>query len=70
MEAITVEIAKLDLKAGEMLAIMVPQMLNMEQRANLREMVRHILPDGVKAVVLDGGVTLAKVQAADVIDAA
>jgi hypothetical protein len=68
MNAITVEIAKLDLKAGEMLAVMVPQLLNAQQREYFHAFMKAGLPEGVKFMLLDGGVTLTTVNATDAID--
>jgi len=66
MESIIVQLAKLELEAGDMLAVMVPQHLHCEQRARMAETLKTVLPTGVKFAVFDGGVSLAKISAAEV----
>lgn len=60
--AMTVQLAKMDLKAGDTLAVMVPFRLAAEQREKVQAMVHGLLPEGVKAAVFDCGVTLAKIS--------
>lgn len=63
MNAVTVEIAKLELKAGETLVLMVPQLFSAEQYERMHHYAKSVLPDGVKVMILSGGVTLAKIAA-------
>lgn len=63
MDVPMMQIAKLELKAGETLVVMVQERLNAEQREMARETVASYLPAGVRALVLDGGAKLAKISA-------
>lgn len=53
MKAITVEISKLSLKPGDILAIRCGQILSMKQREMMRKVLEGIAPDGVKVAVLE-----------------
>lgn len=55
MKAITVEVSKLSLKPGDILAVRCDRTLSMEQREWLRRGLEGIAPDGVKVAVFDGG---------------
>lgn len=65
MEALTVQIAKLELKADETLVVMAPMSLSGESMAQLRTVLTNVLPEGTKVLVLDAGITLAKLSAAE-----
>lgn len=57
------KITKLDLHEGDTLVVQVPQVLTLEARLLYVRFMRDNLPQGVKCMVLDGGVTLAKLKA-------
>lgn len=63
MDAITVQIAKLELKPGDTLAVMAPDHISMEQATRIKQLMSDALPDGVKCIVLVGGLTPQKVAA-------
>lgn len=65
MEALTVQIAKLELKAGDTLVLMCQQALPMESHARVRAMLAPSIPEGARCIILDGGATLAKISAAE-----
>lgn len=56
------KITKLDLHEGDTLVVQVPQVLTPEARLLYVRFMRDNLPQGVKCMVLDGGVTLAKLK--------
>lgn len=56
------KITKLDLHEGDTLVVMVPQVLTAEARILYVRFMRDNLPRGVKCMVLDGGVTLDKLN--------
>ena len=62
VRAITVEVSKLSLKPGDILAIRCERILTMEQRAHMRKALEGIAPDGVKVAVLDAGCSLSIVE--------
>ena len=53
MKAITVEVSKLSLKQGDILAMRCDRILTMEQRETMRKVLEGIAPDGVKVAVFD-----------------
>lgn len=53
ISAVTVEVQKLTLKPGDILALRVDRILSNEQINSIREELKQILPDGVKIVILD-----------------
>ncbi len=53
----------LNLTSGDTLAVMVPQILSSVQRLCLSDALDHALPEGVKALIFDGGITIAAVSA-------
>lgn len=61
MEAITVQVAKLDMKAGDTLAVMVPQLLHREQREYMQALFTKQFP-GMKVAIFDGGITIAQIS--------
>ena len=62
VRAITVEVSKLSLRPGDILAIRCDRMLTMEQMAHMRKALEGIAPDGVKVAVLDAGCSLSIVE--------
>ena len=60
--AITVEVSKLSLKPGEILAIRCDRILSMEQRERMKKGLEGIAPDGVKVAVFDVDCTLMIVE--------
>jgi len=63
MKAITVEVSKLSLKPGDILAVRCDRTLSMEQRKTLTNGLKGIAPDGVKIAVFDGNFDLMKIEA-------
>lgn len=63
MNALTVEIAKLDLKVGDTLAVMCDQNLHCQQFETMTKYVQSRVPVGVRVMILDGGLKLAKIGA-------
>jgi len=51
----------LSLKPGDVLAVLVPQVLSKEQRQHLIESLDAGLPN-IKVIVFDGGITLATIS--------
>jgi hypothetical protein len=62
VNVVTVKGAKLELKEGDTLAVMYPNRLAKDQVEHLMAYLRPALPEGVKVMVLDGGMTLAKIS--------
>lgn len=60
MEAMIVQIAKLELKPGDTLVVSTDECLRMEQAHNLQDFIKHLLPEGVKVMVLDRGMTVTR----------
>lgn len=56
-------VTKLSLSPGDVLAVMVPTTLSGEQRAAVAAHLSDRLPLGVKAMVFDGGITIAHITA-------
>lgn len=54
MEAVTVQIAKLELQPGDTLAVLAPGHISKEQAAHIKQLMSDALPDGVKCIVLSG----------------
>lgn len=65
INVVTLEGAKLALSAGDTLAIMYPGVLRPEQRAQIKVVCDASLPEGVKVIVFDSGVTIAAITKAD-----
>lgn len=63
IDAIQVQLTKLELKAGDTLAVMMNQAMNGEQLHACSEHVRRFVPEGVKVLVLGQGVSLIKITA-------
>lgn len=63
MPAVAVELAKLELKAGDTLVVTVPMRINDEQRNGIDFILRPIVPSGVRVLVLDGGTSLSVLSA-------
>jgi Mg2+/citrate symporter len=61
---VTMEGAKLTLTAGDTLVLTLPYLPNKEQVEALTAHAAKSLPDGVKVLVLGGGVTVAAVTRA------
>jgi hypothetical protein len=59
INVVTVEGVKLSLTEGDILAVMVPSMIGGEQRARMMAYLEGALPTGVKAIIFDGGITIA-----------
>lgn len=55
---------KIDLSAGDTLAVMVPRILSAEQREWMQAALGRALP-GVKAIIFDGGITIAAITKKD-----
>ena len=53
ISAVTVEVQKLTLKPGDILALRVDRILSNEQIDSMRERLEQIRPDGVKIAILD-----------------
>lgn len=51
MKAITVEVSKLSLKPGDILAMRCGRILSMEQLETMQKWLEGIAPDGVKVAV-------------------
>ena len=62
MESMTVQIAKLELKEGDVLAVMFPRPLSDEQRKYMMVTLCPVIPQGAKVAIFDGGATLAKLS--------
>lgn len=62
MEAITVQIAKLELQAGDTIAVMVPNLITVKQAEHIKKSIGAYIPEGVKCLVLSGGMTLQRVR--------
>lgn len=56
-------VTKLSLAPGDVLAVMVPTTLNNEHRAAMATYLTDRLPSGVKAMIFDGGITIAQITA-------
>ncbi len=56
-------VTKLSLAPGDVLAVMVPTILTREQRGRLAEILDGRLPSGVKAMIFEGGITIAQITA-------
>jgi hypothetical protein len=65
MDAITVQIAKLELKAGDTLAVMVPFVLTSDQREAFNAMLKNLLPKGVNSAVFESGITPVVIKASE-----
>jgi uncharacterized membrane protein YdfJ with MMPL/SSD domain len=63
IEAITVQIAKLEMKAGDTLVVSIDEYLDNDRVQKIKDHFESFLPDGVKAMVLSRGVTVAKLTA-------
>jgi hypothetical protein len=61
-EAITVQIAKLELKPGDTLVVSIDEYLSNDQVQAIKDHLESFLPDGAKAMVLSRGVTVAKLS--------
>lgn len=53
ISAITVEVQKLTMKPGDILALRVDRILSKDQINSMREWLEQIRPDGVKIAILD-----------------
>lgn len=62
VRAITVEVSKLSLKPGDILAIRCDQILTIDRMTDMRNALEVIAPDGVKVAVLDAGCSLSIVE--------
>ena len=62
VRAITVEVSKLSLKPGDILAIRCDRLLTTDQMVDMRQALEGIAPDGVKVAVFDAGCTLSIVE--------
>ena len=62
VRAITVEVSKLSLKPGDVLAIRCDRILTSDQMAQMQQAFELIAPDGVKFAVFDAGCTLSIVE--------
>ncbi|HYD58955.1 MAG TPA: hypothetical protein VEC35_01275 [Noviherbaspirillum sp.] len=65
MDAMTVQVTKLELKAGDTLVLLCQQVLPSEAHDRVRAMLAPIIPKGARCIILDGGATLAKISAAE-----
>lgn len=59
----TVQIAKLELTAGDTLVVSTDAWLHAEQVHKIKAAIQPFLPEGVKAMVLDRGMTVTKLVA-------
>jgi hypothetical protein len=57
------ELEVLRLRPGDRLVLRVPHQVTAEHAVHIRDALRDALPDGVKAIVLEPGITLEKVPA-------
>ena len=55
LEVIQAEIAKLELKPGQILAVRFHQKLDVKMFEHIKEYMKWLVPQGVKVVVLDNG---------------
>jgi HKD family nuclease len=60
IEAITVQIAKLELKSGDTLVVSIDDFLNNDRAQMIKDHLEPMLPKGVKAMVLGRGMTVTK----------
>ncbi len=63
INVVTLEGMVLNLTSGDTLAVMVPQILSAAQRLCLSDALERALPEGAKALIFDGGVTIAVISA-------
>lgn len=63
INVVTLEGVKLNLSEGDMLAVMVPEKISAERRLLMHAAVERALPDGVKAIIFDGGITVSAISA-------
>lgn len=63
INALTVEISKLSLKPGDILALKLSTQISPEQRKDLADNLLRIQPDGVKIAVLYPGMELQIIEA-------
>jgi hypothetical protein len=63
--ALTVQITKLELKAGDTLAVLCEENLHCQQFDTMTQYVQSRVPDGVKVMILDDGLQLAKISATE-----
>ena len=54
-------VTKLSLSPGDVLAVMVPTMLNRTQRDAMAAQLAGGLPSGVQPMIFDGGITIAQI---------
>ena len=62
---IEARIEVLRLKAGDTVVFQFPHRLTKEQHAHIRDSVTPLMPDGVKAMVVDPDVTITHLSAQD-----
>lgn len=62
INVVTLEGVKLNLTAGDTLAVMVPQVIHEEQRKNMMAAIKSALPEGVKVLIFDRGMTIAAIS--------
>lgn len=53
LNAVTVELAKLDLKPGNILAVKSTRLLNKEQYEMIASNLQQLVPEGVKIAIID-----------------
>jgi hypothetical protein len=59
------EIAKLELREGDSLVVKSDLHLSLEQRKYIEQSLRRFVPDHVKVIVLDSGLTLEVLRQTD-----
>ena len=53
IEAVRVEVAKLAMSPGQILAVKCMSILSMSQREEIAQVMKSVVPEGVKVLVLD-----------------
>lgn len=64
INVVTLEGAAFKVASGDTLVITSPRLLTSEQRANIRAAVESGIPDGVRVLIVDGGLTVSAITQA------
>ena len=68
IEAVRVEVAKLALSPGQILAVKCNSILSMSQRVEIAQIMKSVVPEDVKVLVLDKELDICVVEPPSKID--